>query len=314
MYVTEPNTSNEDPLILYKYRPYNEYSEPMLRSKTLWAAKPSTLNDPFECQKTLHGLSLSVEKAQQTHWANVIFFKSMEIRHRVEKGESWNGIPNRGLKTLLDRLQSASSLEAAKEVLGIILAGPNGVSGLNEPTDFMALAEQTLREVGILSLSARPDVLLMWSHYADSHRGYCLGFERGTGTALGDSVRTSKVRYNSEIPEMNLDELLIQKAYYPVGSFGTPRFKTTLQLETESLRHVLFRKSPDWGYEEEWRHVVERGNEEINYPGPLREVILGLNMAKATRESLLSAISDDHEVVVRQMVINDTGALEIRDF
>lgn len=314
MYVTEDNTINEEPLILYKYRPHNEYSEPMLRSKTLWAAKPSTLNDPFECQKMLRGLALSAEKSQQMHWANVNFFTLMTIRDKVEKGEGWNGIPNRGLQTLLDRLQSASSLEAAKEVLGIILAGPNGVSGLPEPTDFMALAQQTLREVGILSLSARPDILLLWSHYADSHRGYCLGFERGSGTALGDSVRTSKVRYTSEIPELNLDELLIRKAYYPVSSFGTSGFKTSLKLETESLRHVLFRKSPDWGYEEEWRHVVEHGNKEVNYPGPLREVILGLNMSKAKRESLISAVSDDHEVVIRQMVVNDIGTLEVQDF
>jgi hypothetical protein len=33
---------------------------------------------------------------------------------------------------------------------------------------------------GVLSLSAVPDDILMWSHYANGHRGICLKFRRGT--------------------------------------------------------------------------------------------------------------------------------------
>lgn len=302
-----------DPLILYKYRSYTDFSEPMLRSQTLWAAKPSTLNDPFECQKTLQGLAVSAEKARQRHWADVIYFARLGLQGRIEAGEGANGLSRLALERLLDRLDKADSLDAARRVLEIVFALHDGTSGLKEPVDFMSLAERTLREVGILSLSARPDSTLMWSHYAASHTGYCLGFERSSGTALADPVRTAKVSYKSDIPELNLDELLIEKAYYPVSSFGVPNLGTKLKIETETLRHVLFRKSPEWAYEEEWRHVVERGNRVISYPGPLREVIFGLNIQEATKDSLLRALPSTDSIRLRQVVVGESGVLVARD-
>lgn len=283
----------------------------MLQSQTLWTAIPSTLNDPFECRKTLRGLATSAENAQQQHWLTTKFLESYRLRSIVERGDGAHGLPNRGLRLLLERLNSATSLDEIKETLRVIFGSP---SPLGEPTDFMVLAEQTIREVGILSLSKRPDVMLMWSHYADSHRGYCLGFERRPDNRLGDPVRTAQVSYANEVPELNLDQILIQKAFFACDSFGFPRVVTKLKLETESLRHVLFTKSPDWAYEEEWRHVVEKGNREISYPGPLREVIFGLKMEPSDRMRIIDVVSESHgKVAFRQMRIAPTGLLEVHD-
>jgi len=30
---------------------------------------------------------------------------------------------------------------------------------------------------GIIALSSRWDSILMWSHYANNHKGYCIGFD-----------------------------------------------------------------------------------------------------------------------------------------
>ncbi|MFJ4210490.1 DUF2971 domain-containing protein [Paenarthrobacter sp. NPDC089675] len=301
------------PSMLYKYRVYNDYSIPMLTSGTLWAAKPSTLNDPFECQKMLRGFATSAAKARERHWATFVFFKMNELKSRVKSGQGWNGISNRGLRILQNRLESSGSLDDALAIMRMVFSDGNGNPDLKEPTDFMDLAERTLREVGIVSLSARVDEMLMWSHYAGSHHGYCLGFEVSSGAPLADSVHTSQVEYSADVPELDLDKLLIKKAFYPVGPFGRPHFETSLQLETESLRKVLFRKSPEWAYEEEWRHVVERGNREIQYPGRLREVVFGLRMAEATRQSLKNALPSTSGITFREVVVSSTSALEIRD-
>lgn len=33
-----------------------------------------------------------------------------------------------------------------------------------------------LKSFGVVSFSKRNDSILMWSHYADSHKGFCIGF------------------------------------------------------------------------------------------------------------------------------------------
>lgn len=37
--------------------------------------------------------------------------------------------------------------------------------------------EETIRGIGLYSLTRVPDDILMWSHYSDSHRGFCLVFD-----------------------------------------------------------------------------------------------------------------------------------------
>lgn len=302
------------PRLLYKYRPVTNYTGPMLAAGRLWAAKPCSLNDPFECQATLIGLATSAAEANTRHWANTIFFTGMQLEACAANGRSKYGISSRGLGVLAERLRAAQTLDEKKAILGIIYARPDGVSTLQEPTDFMDLARQTLQNVGILSLSAKPDVMLMWSHYADGHRGYCLGFERRSGTPLADDVRTSPVNYAETVPEMDLDRLLVTKSFFDCDSFGFRRVVTSLNLETESLRHVLFRKSPAWAYEDEWRHVVERGDREIPYPGPLREVIFGVKMQEPERAKIRSFLNGSADrVTFKEVVRNGEGTLDVVD-
>ena len=87
-----------------------------------------------------------------------------------------------------------------------------------------------LREdVGVLSLTTRPDSLLMWGHYAQKHTGFCVEFSPA-GTAL-KSVR--RVRYFREPPVVNL-----------ITDFlSVPRL-------------VAQAKAWDWRYEKEWRSVA----------------------------------------------------------
>lgn len=38
--------------------------------------------------------------------------------------------------------------------------------------------EVVYKQFGIYSLTSKSDNLLMWSHYADSHKGFCVGFDK----------------------------------------------------------------------------------------------------------------------------------------
>ena len=48
---------------------------------------------------------------------------------------------------------------------------------------------------GILSLTENCESTLMWSHYANGHRGFCIEFERTSNSLLGDDDWTGPVSY-----------------------------------------------------------------------------------------------------------------------
>ncbi|EPJ44297.1 MAG: hypothetical protein OFPII_35920 [Osedax symbiont Rs1] len=47
----------------------------------------------------------------------------------------------------------------------------------NQEFLLMGIAHQDFDMYGILSMTERIDNLLMWSHYADSHTGFVIGFD-----------------------------------------------------------------------------------------------------------------------------------------
>lgn len=55
--------------------------------------------------------------------------------------------------------------------------------------------KRLINNSGILCLSERNDVTLMWSHYANKHTGVCLGFR---GLKQNDGQGAVKVRYTNE--------------------------------------------------------------------------------------------------------------------
>ena len=110
--------------------------------------------------------------------------------------------------------------------------------------DFVRQLPDTLsRKFAFLSLSKRRDNLVMWSHYADSHRGFVLGlfadnrfFKPGNG----------KGRHGlCEVSYSNKRVILPRRAYPRLGLQGA-----------HDLNDVIFyTKSTHWAYEEEVRIV-----------------------------------------------------------
>lgn len=99
------------------------------------------------------------------------------------------------------------------------------------------------------------DDLLLWSHYADGHRGICLQFDK---TILLSNFVCKPITYETHLPSF--------KEYAPAVG--------------ESLAElVLFRKANPWMYEHEWRILVpteKTDNDIIVLPrGAITGIILG---------------------------------------
>ena len=89
----------------------------------------------------------------------------------------------------------------------------------------------------ILSLSASRSVEAMWSHYADSHRGFVIGFD-------------ARSKYFSRTDRLQILGAVKYKKY----------LRPVAYLEAMDINSLAFTKSSTWAYEREWRLVKSIAN------------------------------------------------------
>ena len=105
----------------------------------------------------------------------------------------------------------------------------------------------------ICSLTANPDNLLMWSHYADGGRGILLGMD-----VVGDAVE--EVIYRENLPVYGLD--------------------------CETAQELFTYKLSAWSYEEEYRVFTESPYVNVR----LREIILGPKIKRSDKSLIKKLI------------------------
>jgi len=66
-----------------------------------------------------------------------------------------------------------------------------------------AFRTEDIAKFGVFSMSQKKDNILMWSHYADQHHGFCIEFVRSPDNLLGDIERTRPVDYHRDYPEVH---------------------------------------------------------------------------------------------------------------
>lgn len=145
-------------------------------------------------------------------------------------------------------------------------------------------------DVGVLSLTANDESLLMWAHYAQSHEGMLIEF-RPSKMFTEPEKFLVRVEYSSNRPSVN------------IGVSG--------QQDDFSKKTAPYRvKSCEWQYEAEWRafallstcdkRVVSDENEVIQLfrlsPYAIQRIVLGRRISKPDQEMLLRAVKSNREL------------------
>jgi len=107
--------------------------------------------------------------------------------------------------------------------------------------------------VRILSFCRRSDSHLLWSHYANSHKGACIHFSAGGFTHK--RLTKGSVSYNSYRPVVPLS-LATRIA---VARTGNQHPADRLALRRELYHAAFFVKPLDWSYEDEVRILYSKG-------------------------------------------------------
>jgi hypothetical protein len=105
--------------------------------------------------------------------------------------------------------------------------------------------------------------LLMWSHYGENHKGFCLEFDTSYFSKF------SKVKYSATMPIF--DPLPVLKH----------------DLEDNDFMSIFSTKSLSWSYEKEWRLLHAEANKFYHYP---REALTGVYFGPEIDEAALEII------------------------
>jgi len=163
------------------------------------------------------------------------------------------------------------------------------IMDLNDPFEFLSvnLSDRDLRQAfnhtkkslsekfGLLCFSKSWSNPVQWSHYADSHKGACLGFEV-------PDVSLEHIKYSSKRMNMLAENM---------GAAN--------QMTEENMKKALTTKYSHWRYEQEARMYVELEKMKVNglyfyefgSKFKLKQVIVGTH-SKITRSMVAESLGD----------------------
>ncbi len=169
----------------------------------------------------------------------------------------------------------------------------------------------------ILCFSEVYDSMLMWSHYADYHRGYSLIYDKNEladapcfdleDSKLKNCTRLKKIEYVSKQTDLTQDiEDYIR--YEVLENMGDVEKKDGNIPQIKLLQSAI-EKSNEWEYEKEWRLIPRIIN--TDKPSPLgyieckpRGIILGVHCTDENRERIIS-IGKRNQINIYQMFLDE---------
>ena len=161
-----------------------------------------------------------------------------------------------------------------------------------------------LEEYLMFCLSRRNNNTLMWSHYAECHKGIVLGFDSTHSFFNGRPQIISKlftVAYSEE-------RYVLPKRQDWDGNEA-------------AMAHTFLQKSKDWAYEQEMRMLSQSIHADVvssdpegvpiylfKYPkSALSEVIFGACTELSTKETISKLLNHDLRVELRQAELNESN-------
>lgn len=209
--------ASPSPSRLYKYEEFSAQSIENLKNQVVYFASPLTFNDPYDCAlfPTIAEPSDEDVERIRAHYLK----DDLEPKVRI----SFEHTPTNELRATLLRI------------------GQNVVN--NEIKNF-------LKNRGVSCFAERPDNLLMWSHYAGHHRGFCLEFQAD----LEPFTKVRQVKYSSSMPQFTLARLLCDKDF-------------------DEILNLYCTKAMEWSYEREWRCLHNQAGTAYTYP---TEALIGI--------------------------------------
>lgn len=208
---------------VYKYVSPELWNK-ILKAKQIRFTQPAVFNDPFEMQPFYESL-----------------FEDPQIQKNLNETESKNVLEELfaeqypGLPAGIKNLVSPELFTVFAETIAPLTVShaPELLNGFTQAIR-TGLYKGFNENIGVLSLTEKPDNLLMWAHYARNHRGFAIEFDREHKFFYQQLGPADELRYIRKV------QYLDQRPNIRISTF-------------EDATDIFLTKSKDWEYEQEWR-------------------------------------------------------------
>ncbi len=200
----------------------------------------------------------------------------------VDLNDPFECIPQRPTKTeLKDAIEKVSkklpNVNVKEDVLNIEKLFNSAYQNVNN-------------DIGIFSLTKNWNNTLMWAHYTESHKGFCVGFN-------------SKDEFFNDYLSTDLEQSKTVKEVV----YSNERVKIPMELDTPRLGFKPFiTKSTDWAYEKEIRIISTLNLSDKICPKPPFDIHLFKIPHKAISEIIVGAnIAKNNEIIIKEFCIKN---------
>lgn len=303
---------------LYRYRSVSENSIKAFRNDEIWASTPSSFNDSFECMPCFEHERAKVAIEREFNSEN-LKCKLNAIREGVIPSGLKAIFPagymdnfTKGMNSTIDTLGIERISIEAKNAFTAILE--NGME--KYACDFYSNTTASMRCYMVACFSETNTSSLMWGHYAQSHRGFCL--EYNFQPIVGDCTRKC-----DDILQCN--NLMLNYALAPI-IYSPKRFDATesyIAMVINQMKDrispevgyyypdmllpmkLLLTKSAEWEYEKEWRLFKADGQIDAEHKSIAKikptAVYCGTNMHENDK-SIIVSIAKEKGIPCYQMI------------
>ncbi len=253
--------------ILYKYRTWSlNFHRDCLLKNQLYFSAPSDMNDPFDCRVTVDYSLLNTDKKIEKY-----------IEQLIEES-----LP------FLDGYQ-IDFPSKKKELIARIKNDRSTIQNEYDEKNFL----KTNKNYGVLSFSQRWDSILMWTHYSENHKGFCIGFNKEKMTNSNLFGASGNVKYSDSFPQIDPLITILERAIWQTHT-----------------------KAADWSYEQEYRflNIIDKPeplseDRQVQFSNEfIEEIILGLNIPE-DHKTEIEKIAKEKKVPLFKIIKKDRSFL-----
>ena len=173
------------------------------------------------------------------------------------------------------------------------------------------------KNVKLICFSEVYDSMLMWSHYADSHKGFALMYDldsfanakcfTSTGQEYEGDVLFGAVEYVER--QLDLTQTSEDVAFSCLLSERYPELASDFKIDVGQLLAAIRQKREEWHYEKEWRLLAIMDNLDEPSPAQYLEVkpsgvILGSHCFNEAAEKIIAA-AQRQDIHVYRMFLDE---------
>ncbi len=255
----------DPPTKLYKYRKFDVRTLSMVTDHGLYFSDPRKFNDPLDCNMSIKP-DISLKKLADL----------LKVLMGKDREAAWNYAIDSAVHMSGEHGNWKTDTKVRRYLARLILA------------DIQSELQKEFDAKGVISFSDNWRSVLMWSHYADEHRGICIEFD--TTEVVHQNL--APIKYDGE-RSVKASDLYAWKVEGDAAAG-----KRVFDMH-------FYGKAPGWSYEGEWRDISDKQQSCEMYR--MTAIYLGYRCPYSVTVALVKMLGLDSDIRLHDVYLDDEG-------